>query len=103
MITLNFCETTYPPLDDDEYFDEGETDFRFGEYTFGELVRLMREYNQPSCSPPSGAVYEWLNAEPETDYRTGEHIERSMHYSRDNPPRMEKYWRKAMIFAGVIK
>jgi hypothetical protein len=71
--------------------------------TFRELVSLMQEFPCPSCSPASGDVYEWLSSYPETDFRTGEEETQSLHYSRENAPCKAKYWRKAMIAAGIIK
>lgn len=72
------------------------------EVTFGDLVRLMRVYRNPSCWPPTGATYEWLNGNYETDYRTGEERLESLHFERDNAPRAEKYWAKAMRAAGIL-
>jgi len=105
MINVTFCETVYPAPEDDEddYCPEGESETRFDTVTFRELVRLMREYSTPSCSHGIGATYEWLNADPEQDYRTGEWIEKSLHFARINPARRAKYWRLAMKAAGVIK
>lgn len=39
----------------------------------------------------------------EQDYRTGDYIERSMHYHHENHPRYAKYWRIAMRAARLIK
>jgi hypothetical protein len=104
MIKVIFCTTTYPPPDDDDYYNpEGEAETRSDFVNFRELVELMRDYCYPSCSPPRGETFEWMNAEPEQDYRTGEHIDRSLHFARDNPSRRVKYWRLAMKAAGVIK
>jgi hypothetical protein len=105
MIDVTFCETVYPAPEDDEddYCPEGESETRSDTVTFRELVRLMRQYCTPSCSPARGEVYEWMMAEPEQDYRTGEHIDRSLHFARINPARRAKYWRLAMKAAGVIQ
>lgn len=72
-------------------------------YTFRELVDLMRDYNNPSCSHPSGGVYEWLSGYADTNYTTGAETIESIHYSADNEPKKAKYWRKAMVCAGLIK
>jgi hypothetical protein len=71
--------------------------------TFRELVSMMRDFPCPSCSPASGNENEWLSSYPETDFRTGEEETQSLHYSRENAPCKAKYWRKAMIAAGIIK
>jgi hypothetical protein len=48
-------------------------------------------------------VYEWMMTEIEQDYRTGEWIDRSMHFARINPARRAKYWRLAMKAAGILR
>jgi hypothetical protein len=105
MINVTFCEIVYPAPEDDEddYCPEGESTTRSDTVTFRELVRLMRQYCTPSCSPARGEVYEWMMTEIEQDYRTGEWIDRSMHFARINPARRAKYWRLAMKAAGVIQ
>ena len=71
--------------------------------SFRELVSLMRDYPNPSCYPPRGESYEWLSSHPETDYRDASETTESLHFSRENPPRRLKYWRKAMRAAGIIR
>jgi hypothetical protein len=71
------------------------------EYTFREVVELLR-YGQPSCSPASGAPYEWITHYGEQDYRSGDYENRSVHFSNENNPRKAKYWRKAMQAARII-
>ena len=71
--------------------------------TFKELVSLMREHPVASCHPPSGETCEWLSTYPSQDYRDCSETTESLHYSRENPPRMAKYWRKAMRAAGLIR
>lgn len=77
--------------------------FENEEYSFRELVEAMREYNSCSCLPSSGAVYEWLSNNPEIEYQTGEEITESIHFSKENHVRKQKYWAKAMYAAGIIK
>lgn len=106
MIRVSFVETTYPaPTADDEadYCPDGDSQVREDTLTFGELVCRMHEYSRSSCSPARGATYEWVSTEPEQDYRTGDYIERSMHYHHENPPACAKYWRIAMRAARLIK
>lgn len=71
--------------------------------TFKELVSLMESHPNPSCHPPSGEACEWLSSHPETDYRDASETTESLHFSRENPPRRLKYWRKAMRAAGIIR
>lgn len=69
--------------------------------TFRELVDLMREHPQASCSGPVSSEFTWFSSYPEQDCRTGEERSTSLHYSRENPARNAKYWSKAARFAGV--
>ena len=71
--------------------------------TFRELVSLMRDHPNPSCYPPSGEAYEWLSSYPETDYRDASERTEALHFDRENPSRNAKYWRKAMVAAGIIR
>jgi hypothetical protein len=75
------------------------------QYTFKELVDLIERgyFNNCSCYPATGDTREWLTNEPCEDYATGETTTESIHYSKDNLPRSEKYWRKAFVAAGLIK
>jgi len=106
MILIHHYETTYPaPEGDEDYCPDGETEQLMVDepVTFRGLVDLMREHARPSCSPASGAPFEWLSTEPEQDYRTGEWTERTLHFSRANPPHAARYWRLAMKAAGLIR
>lgn len=71
--------------------------------TFRELVSLMKSHPNPSCYPARGADYEWLSSYPETDYQDASERTESLHFDRENPPRLIKYWRKAMVCAGIIR
>ena len=67
---------------------------------FRELVRLMvREYRLPSTRPASSQC--WLSDGGDTDYRTGNYFERTLHYS-DTDSKI-KYWALAMRAASIIK
>lgn len=71
--------------------------------TFRELVSLMKSHPNPSCYPARGEAYESLSSYPETDYRDASERTESLHFDRENSPRLIKYWRKAMICAGIIR
>lgn len=71
--------------------------------TFRELVSLMESHPIPSNSHPKGTQWEWLSSYPSQDYRDCSETTESLHYSRENPPRRLKYWRKAMRAAGIIR
>lgn len=101
MIRITRIETVYPAPDGaDGYCPDGESDSRDEEVSFRELVDLMRAHVHPSASHLRGTPFEWLSTEPYPDPYSGEYSEHSLHYSRDNPPRMLKYWRAAMRAAG---
>jgi len=71
--------------------------------TFRELIQLIQRegFSYPSCSPARGSTREWLQAEPEQDYTTGEYTTHALHYSHNNPPKNAKYWKAAFRFCGI--
>ena len=74
-------------------------------YTFRELVDALR-YGESSCWPARGDISEWVSqsrGETRKFFENGEEETRSFHYSRNNPPRNEKYWRAAFRAAGLTK
>ena len=90
--------------------EAGDTDSRGFEFInepvgFRELVDMIgREgFFYPSCSPATGSAYEWLETEPDTDYRTGEQTRYALHFSSLNNPRAAKYWKRAMQAHNLIK
>jgi len=68
------------------------------ELTFRELVDKLRDYPEASCSGPVHSRT-WFTSYADQDWRTGESESRSVHFHRDNAPRLEKYWRKAAEIA----
>ena len=101
-ISKTFEVVTEESAQDGEAAERG---FVFEErpYTFRELVREMEGFPECSDRPASGRVGEWLTSYAEQDYRTGAYESESIHFCRSNPPRLAKYWRKAMRAAGIIK
>ncbi len=98
MILISRTYETWTPDD----IEAGDTDSRGFEFTdepvtFRELVDMIgREgFFCPSCSPATGSTFEWLETEPETDYRTGEQTTFALHFSHNNKPAAAKYWRAA--------
>ena len=78
--------------------DAGDTDERGFDYetvphTFGELVRLMQDHNNPSCSAPFDGRT-WFSSEDE-DYRTGDRTIYSIHLATPDDARAARYWIKA--------
>lgn len=101
MIKITRIETIYrAPDDEEDYCPDGESTSTDDTVSFRELVDLMREHHHPSCSHLSGATFEWFSTEPYQCPYSGEFTEQSLHFSRENPPRMAKYWKAAMKAAG---
>lgn len=108
MIPVLIIETVYAPPDSEDkemdyFMEEGEPCIREITVNFRELVRLIRDgYRSPSSFPlAEPGIRDWLNADGEQDYRTGELIEKSLHLSPSAVNRMHKYWAKAWAAAGV--
>jgi hypothetical protein len=105
MILVNraYSEMAPESAEDGEFSDTGLI-AENSEYGFRELVDAMREHSQCSTSHPTGDPADWLSTGFYTaDYGTGTEREETLHYSCDNPPRNAKYWRLAMIAAGIAK
>ena len=69
-------------------------------------MRELEAYQWLSTSRKMAAdcgVDDWASAEADQDYRTGEWCERTIHFHRDNPPRVLKHWQKALRAAGLAE
>lgn len=64
-------------------------------FTFRELVREI----EVGGFTRNGATT-WLDGYAETDYRTGEVTTEALHFSRLNPPHLEKWFWLAVKWAG---
>lgn len=105
MITISrtFSETTPESAEQGDFSDSGFI-VHSEQVTFKELVCLMGEHTNPSCSPASGDTSEWYTTHPYTScYRTGTEREEGIHYGRENPAKNAKYWRLAAKAAGIVK
>lgn len=74
--------------------------------TFRELVELIERdgYSQPSSYPCQGDARDWISTvDPECDYQTGAETTYSLHLSHRNDARAAKYWRKALVYCGMVK
>lgn len=69
------------------------------QYSFRELVEALRDKFTNESSSKSGCITDWFTTESEIDLHTGDYSSESIHYSRDNPARKEKYWLKAITAA----
>ncbi len=102
MITVTICRTEH--VLDDETGDTCiiDSESSVERLEFRELVRLMvREYRLPSTRPASASPQCWLSDGGDTDYRTGNYFERTLHYS-DTDSKV-KYWALALRAASIIK
>ena len=102
MIRITRIETVYPAPDEDEgdYCPDGESSTTDDTVSFRELVDMLRDHSHPSHSHSRGDGNEWFSTDTYQDPYTGEYTEQSLHYSRENPARMLKYWRAAIRAAG---
>ena len=103
LLISKVCEAVEFDRDGDPIEVNGSFEFKDEPFGFRELVRMIRDegFCFPSCSPSSGATWEWVSTEPETDYAWGEVCIYSLHYSHTNPDRNAKYWKKAFRAAGI--
>lgn len=101
MIKVTRIETVYPAPDDEgDYCPDGESSSTDEEVSFRELIELLQDHIHPSCSPLRGDAFEWFSTEAYQCPYSGEYTEHSLHFSRENPPRMLKYWKAAIRAAG---
>lgn len=71
--------------------------------TFRELVDLMKEHNESSCSPDNGSTHNWYSCYPYTyDFRKGITRTEAIHFHTENTPNAAKYWKWARIAANKI-
>ena len=93
--------------DEEDVCEADESGFLYQDSsrTFRELVDDMKAYDGEMSSMPSrGDPSDWINFyDTDIDYEYGTRENESLHYSRANPPRNAKYWRWALIAAGLIR
>ncbi len=82
--------------------EAAETDILFSgqPYTFRELVDLMRDHPEPSCSrfgDRDGRV--WFSSYPDQDFRTGSWDSTAIHLATPDDSRAARYWIKAARIA----
>jgi len=101
MITKTWEKNAY----DDEgepFIEEDGFEFIDEPFEFRHLVDELRMHPVPSCWPMDGSTFEWVSTEPEMD-ANGMWHQTAVHYAQKNPARKAKYWRWALIHAGLIK
>ena len=87
-------EVVTPESAEQGEYEESGFDFEAQEYTFKELIDLMRSegFSQDGCT-------EWLTTcDPDRDYTTGSKTYYGLHFDRTNKPRQRKYWEKAIRY-----
>ena len=103
IIDCTFSEVTPESAENGELSDSGFV-WKDNECSFRDLIRIMQYHTNASCYPATGGTHEWYTSEMGIiDYRTGTERETSINYSRRNPERNAKYWRKAAIYCGIVK
>ena len=101
LISKTYSETTPESAEDGEFSDSGFV-FEDAECTFREVVGYLKEHTESSCYPVSGDTSEYFSSGFSVDdYQTGTETETSIHYSRKNPSRKDKYWKLAVKAAGL--
>ena len=93
LISKTFSETTPESCEDSDFSDTGFIE-ESQEVTFTELVDLMKDHNNASCSPDSfDNIHTWYSTGFYVDdYSTGTEREESIHFHKDNTPNAAKYW-----------
>jgi hypothetical protein len=73
--------------------------------TFRELIGEIHRggYCYSSSYPCYGRAGDCLTTEADIDYQTGEQTSYSLHFSHNNNPRLERYWRKALQYVRLAK
>ena len=110
MILITRTFERYESHDPEEDICEpDESGFRYQSepYTFRQLVDAIR-YGEPSTSPASGGVRDWVTHYETNDgtrdyYESGARENESIHYARGNPDRNAKWWRLAFKVAGLTR
>lgn len=102
LISRTYAEVTPESAENSDFSKTGFISEQ-EQVSFSELVGLMREHSQPSCSPNDGSPQTWYSSGFYTsDYSTGTEREESIHFHRDNTPNADKYWKLAAKFAGIL-
>lgn len=101
LISKTYSEITPESAEDGEFSDSGFV-FEDAECTFRELVDYLKEHKGSSCYPCKGEISEYFSSGFSVDdYQTGTETGTSIHYSRKNPSRKDKYWKLAVKAAGL--
>jgi hypothetical protein len=103
LISRTYSEITPESVEQGDFSDNGFIS-EIEALSFRDLVSLMEQHNEPSCSP---AKYwdeqTWFSTSFYTsDYRTGTERQESIHFHSDNTPNAAKYWNLAAKIANKV-
>lgn len=102
IINRTYSEITPESVEDGDFSDNGFITER-EEISFRELVCLMREHPYPSASGMDINKNVWFSSGFQiTDFSDGTEREECIHFHSDNVPMIEKYWKRAAEFAGIL-
>jgi hypothetical protein len=93
MILVNKC---FEVIGEDGEIVESGFSSKNEEVTFKELIKLLSNYPDCSCYPSLGNTYEWFT-NYDINFYSGNNDNNTIHFSRDNNARAEKYWTKAVL------
>ena len=99
LVDRTYSEITPESAEDGDFSDTGLIS-QDEEYSFSELVKLMKGHPQASSSPHE-SINTWYSTGYYTsDYRTCTEREECIHFSEKNTPNAAKYWKLARIIAN---
>lgn len=100
LISKTFTEITPESAENSDFSNSGFIDKKI-KVSFRELVDLMKAHTMPSQSPNDMSIAVWYESGYYTsDYRTGTERSEAIHFHRDNPQNVIKYWELARIAAN---
>lgn len=103
LIDRTYAETTPESSEKGDFSDIGYIE-QEQQVTFRQLVEFMRDYSHPSQWPHDGGIdVSFSTSWYVKDYRTGTNRGDTIHYSRNNTPNCEKYWKLAYKAARLAQ
>lgn len=101
LISRTFTEITPESCENSDFSDKGFIEEK-QQVTFSQLVDLLKECSECSCSPNDYNINNWYSTSYyTTDYRKGIERNESIHFHADNPKNISKYWKMAAKFANL--
>ena len=97
LISRTYQVVTPESAEDGDFAETG-FDYEDAPHNFRELIDMLEEHRNCSCYPVTDTPYTWFSSSGDIDMYDGSETTYSIHYSRNNLPRSEKYWRKAIDY-----